>query len=152
MGLAETGQPFVVDTHHFRRGLRIVQPLARSKDAIEHFSLDAVAILVLDAKVRIGQSPDAFLAIVVEPGRRHAVGALYLTRDVLAHGGAHADLPAELRAPLTHPSRALLALIHLPHSVLHRRGPVGAPQNARHTDTVNVAHRRYTLADQIAHG
>ena len=52
------------------------EPPGRAEDAVEHLGLHAVAVLVLDAQIGIGEAADALLAVVVEPGLGHAVGAM----------------------------------------------------------------------------
>ena len=117
--LAEVGEPVVVDPDHLRRRLGIVHPRAGAEDAVEHLGLDAVAILVLEAQLRIAQAPDAALAVLVEAGGGHAVGAVDLAGHVLAAGRAHAVGQAEGPALLRHPHGALGPLGHVGHAVAH---------------------------------
>ena len=52
---AELGEPVVVDAQHLERRLGIVQPAARAQHAVQDLGLHAVAVLVLDAQLGIGE-------------------------------------------------------------------------------------------------
>ena len=73
MGIAEIGQPFVVDAGQFDGGFGVVQPLAGAQDAEQHLRLDSVPVLVLDPQVGIGQPADALLAVLIQSLGGHAV-------------------------------------------------------------------------------
>src|SRR5215831_192514 len=87
---AEISEPLVVDAHDFHGRLGIVHAARRSEDSIEHFTLHAVEILVLDPELGLGKTANAALAILVEAGRGHAVRSVDLARYVFASGRAHA--------------------------------------------------------------
>src|SRR5881396_2298943 len=89
MALAEPRQPLVVDADHLDGGLGVVDPRGGAQDPVEHLGLHAVAVLVLQAELRVAQTVDALLAVLVEPGGGHAVGTVDLARDILAAGRAH---------------------------------------------------------------
>ena len=73
---AELGQPRVVDAQHLVGGLAVVQLGRRGEDAVDHLGVDAVAIHLLDAQVRVARPADALLAVLVAgrspPSRRPA--------------------------------------------------------------------------------
>jgi hypothetical protein len=50
MRTAESAEPLIVDTQHLGRGFVIMEPHARPEDAVEHFRLNAVARLILEAQ------------------------------------------------------------------------------------------------------
>src|SRR5262249_55535389 len=103
---AEPGKPFVVDAHHLDGGLGIVEAARGAEHAVEDLGLYAVAVLVLDPQVGFGQAADAALAVLVEPHRRHAVGAVDPARHVLTPGRTHAVHHAQVRTGLRSPAPA----------------------------------------------
>src|SRR5439155_22907394 len=116
---AEVGEPLVVDPHDLDGGLGVVHAAGGAEDAVEHLGLHAVAVLVLDAQIGIAESPDALLAVRVEPGFGHAVGAVDAARDVFAARRAHAVDEAELSALFRDPAFALRSLLDVRHALAH---------------------------------
>jgi hypothetical protein len=139
MALAESGQPLVVNAGHLDGGFRIVDPGRGAQDAVQHFGLHAVAVLVLKAEIGIAQTVDTFLAVLVEPGGGHAVGAVNLAGDVLATGRAHAACQAEKAAVLAHPHLALRTVRHVGHAIFERGRRIGREQVGRELAEVDVA-------------
>ena len=84
MGGAEVGEPLVVDAHHLDGRLRIVHAAGGTEDAVEHFALHAVKVLIANAQLRLGEPANTLLAVLVEAGGGHAVGAMDATRHVLS--------------------------------------------------------------------
>src|SRR5262249_62035402 len=115
MGRAEVGQPFVIDPHDLDGGLGITEPPRDAEDAVEDLGLDAVAILVTQAEIRIGEAADAALAVLVQPGGGHAVRAMDAPGHVLASRRAHAAGQAEADALLRRPARALRTVDDVRH-------------------------------------
>ena len=122
MRVGELGEEVVVDPDHLDGGLGVGHARARAEDAVEHLGLHAVAVLVLQAELRIAQPPDPALAVLVEPRRGHAVRAVDLPGHVLAAGRPHAVGEAELPALLRDPHGALGALGDIGHAVAQRGG------------------------------
>ncbi len=139
MTLAEPRQPFVVDAYHLDGGLGVVEPGGGAQDPVQRLGLHAVAVLVLQAELRVAQTVDALLAILVEAGGGHAIGAMDLPRDVLATGRAHAAGQAEEAAVLAHPHLALRTVGNVGHAVLQRRRCIGRKQVGRQLAEVDVA-------------
>ena len=136
---AEVGEPLVVDAHHLRGRLGILKSIAGAENAVEHFRLHSVALLVLEAQVRVGEPAHAAAPVVVEPGGGHAVGAVDLSRHVLAAGRAHAVDQPELRALLRDPDRPLGPVGHIGHPVPHGRRRVRGEEIRRQPDQVEMA-------------
>src|SRR5215475_2838941 len=84
--VAEVGELRIVNAYQLDGGLSVVQPPGGAEDPVEHFSLDAVALLVLQPQLWISEPSDAALAVVVKTSGGHAVGAVDFARDVLASG------------------------------------------------------------------
>src|SRR5438874_116161 len=124
LGLAEVGQPLVVDAHDFRGRLGIVEPAGGAQHAVEHFGLHAVAILVLHPQLGVGEPADALLAVVVEPGGGHAIGAMDLARYVLATGRAHAVDAPEVGTRLRRPHRPPRPVDDVGHALAQGRRSV----------------------------
>ncbi len=139
MRAAELGEPLVVDAHQLRGGLRILQAIAGAEDAVEHFRLHAVALLVLEAQMRVGEPAHPAAPVVVEPGGRHAVGAVDLPRHVLAARRAHAVHQPELRALPRDPDRALGPVGDIGHALSHGRRRVRGEEIRRQPDQVEMA-------------
>ena len=139
VGVAEVGEPFIVDPHQFDGGLGVIQPPGGAEDPVEHLRLHAVALLILQAQLRVGEPPDAALAVLVETGRSHAVGALDFARDVFAPRRPHAVHEPEVRALLRHPYRSLGAVGDVRHAVLHRRRGARREEVGRQPAEIDVA-------------
>ena len=105
MRLGEIGEEVVVDANDLDGGLGVGHARAGSEDAVEHLGLHAVAVLILQAQLRIAQPPDPALAVLVEARRGHAVRAVNLPGHVLAARRSHAVGEAELAALLGDPHR-----------------------------------------------
>src|SRR5580704_18119794 len=90
MGIAEIGEPLVVDARHLAGGFVVVDPAGGAENAVQYLGLDAVAVLVFDPQFGVRHATDALLAVLVDPLRGHAVGAMDLARLVEAAGRAHA--------------------------------------------------------------
>jgi hypothetical protein len=73
---AEVLQPVVVDAQHLVRRILVVEPARRAQDAVDHLGIDAVAVEVLDAQVRVGDAADVLGAVLVEAGLGHHVDAM----------------------------------------------------------------------------
>ncbi len=56
----------------------VVEAAGGAQDAVDHLGVDAVAIEVLDAQMRIGDAADVLGAVVVEAGLGHDVDAAVL--------------------------------------------------------------------------
>src|SRR6266849_4748045 len=82
MVAAEIGEPVVVDAQHRAGGLVVVEAAGGAEDAVQDLGLDAVAILLLEPQIGVGEAADALLAVLVKPGRGHPVGAMDRPRDV----------------------------------------------------------------------
>src|SRR5260370_16152521 len=106
---------------------------------MQDLGLHAVAVLVLQPHLRLGQPPDALLAVVIEAGRGHAVGAMDDARHVFAPGRAHAVHQAELGAFGRYPFRSLGAVDHVRHALLERRRGVLGAEGRRQPDQVDMA-------------
>ena len=139
MGAAEARQPFVVDTQHFGGGLVVVDAHGGAEDAIEYFAVDAVALLILEAQVGVGEAADALAAVVVEPGRGHPIGAMDLAGNVLAARRAHAVHQAEVGPALGDPLLALGAVGDVRHPILQCGVRIGGEQIGREPDQINMA-------------
>src|SRR6185503_12121196 len=135
---AEPGQPLVVDANNVYGGLAVVQPAGRAEHAVEHLGLHAVAVLVLHAQVGVGQAADSALAVLVQPGRGHAVGAVDLAGYVLPSGRAHAVHQPEIGAALGHPLRAVGTGGDVRHALAHGRRGVFGEQLRRQPAEVHV--------------
>ena len=147
--LAEIMEPVVVDAQHLQRRLGIVQPAARAQHAVQDLGLHAVAVLVLQAHLGLGQAADALLAVVVEARGGHAVGAMDDARHVFAAGRAHAVHQTELGALGADPLGSLRALDDVGHAVLEgRRGILGEKVRGQ-PDQVDMA---VSGDDVILHG
>jgi hypothetical protein len=146
---AEFGEPRVVDAHDFDRGLGIVEPAGGAEDAIEHLGLHAVAILILHAEIGIGQTADAALAVLVEPRRRHAIGALDLAGHIQPPSRTHAVHVTEVGALLRRPHPAVGPVGHVRHALAQRGRGVGGKKIRRQPTQVNVTIRGDHL---VAHG
>src|SRR3989441_979463 len=134
------GQPLVVDPHGLDGGLRVAEPPGDAEDAVEDLGLNAVAILVAQAGIGMGEAPDAAFAVVVEPGGGHAVRAMDAPGHVLAARRAHAAGQAEVGALLRRPARALRAIDNVRHPVAPLGGGgVGDEQVGRQPAQVDVA-------------
>ena len=84
MRRAEPGEPLVVDAGDLDRGLAVGEPSRHAEDPVEHLGLHAVAVLVQDPQLGLGEAADSFLAVVVEPGGGHPVRAIDASGHVLA--------------------------------------------------------------------
>src|SRR5207247_10124712 len=121
-------------------GLGIAGPPGDAEEAVGDLGLNAVAILVAQAEIRIGEAPDAALAVVVEPRGGHAVRAMDAPGHVLAARRAHASGQAEVGSLLRRPARALRAIDHVRHPVAPLgRGGVGDEQVGRQPAEFDVA-------------
>ena len=140
-GLAEVVEPVVVDAQHHDRGFRVVQPAARPQHAVQNLGLYAVAVLVLEAMIDLGQAADALLAVVVQSGRGHAVGSMDDARHVFASRRAHAIHESELRALEARPFRSLGTIDDMGHALLHRSGRVAGEEIGRQPDQVDMSIR-----------
>jgi hypothetical protein len=125
MARAELREPLVVDPHDLDGRLRIIHAAGGAEDSVEHLGLDAVPVLVLQSQIGIGQATDALLAVVVEPGLGHAVGAMNAAGDVLASGRAHAVHEPQIGALLRNPHLALGPVDDVRHPVSHVGGGAG---------------------------
>jgi hypothetical protein len=139
VGGAEAGQPLVVDAHHLDGGFRILEAIAGAEDAVQHLGLNAVARLILQPQIGVGQTANPPAAVVVETGRRHAIGAVDLPRHVLAAGRAHPVHQPELAALLRHPDRALGSVGDERHAVTHGRGGIRGEEIGRQPRQIDVA-------------
>jgi hypothetical protein len=110
----------IVDAQHLSRGIVILQPHARAENAIEHFRLHAVALLILEAQLRIGQAPNSFAAVVIEPGRSHSVGSMDLAWNIWAACRTHPVHQSEFGPVLSDPLETLAPFHHLRHAILQR--------------------------------
>src|SRR5215470_7040268 len=110
--------------------------------------LHAVALLVLETELGIAQPVDALLAVFVEAGGGHAIGAVDLPRDVLSAGRAHAARQPEERPALAHPHLALGTVGDVGHPVPQRRRGVRREQVGRQLAEVDMTVRRNSL---VAH-
>ena len=72
---AELVHPRVVDAQHLVGRLAVVQLGCRRENAVDDLGVDAVAVHLLDAQVRITRPAHALLAVLVQTGRRHHVDA-----------------------------------------------------------------------------
>ena len=120
MGIAELGEPVVVDAQHLARGLVIVDPNRGAEDTVQHLGLNPVSVLVLDPQLGIGHAADALFAVVVDSFRRHPVRAMDLAGLIEPAARAHAVHQPERGAILGHPLLAARPVGHVGHAVLHR--------------------------------
>ena len=136
---AEIGQPIIVDAQHRTGRFVVVEAIGGAENAVENFRLDAVAILVLETEIRVGQTPDFLLFVIVKPGRSHAVGTVDLARLIFAAGRAHPGVEPERGAVLGDPFPAARPLGDIGHAVLDRGRRVGGEQIGRQPDQIDVA-------------
>ena len=139
MGIAEAGEPFVVDAQHLAGRFVVIDPAGGAEDAVQYLGLDPVAVLVLDPQFGIGHAADALLAVLVDPFRRHPVRAVDLARLVEAAGRAHAVHQPERGAFLGHPLLAPRPVGHVGHAVLHCGRGIGGEQIGRQPDQIDMA-------------
>src|SRR5262249_40354461 len=99
------------------RGLRVIQPSGRAQDSVQYFALHAIAVLVENSQLWLGEPADSALAIVVQPGGGHPVRAVDASWDVLAPCRAHAARPAEAGAFLGGPDRTLRSVVYVGHPI-----------------------------------
>ena len=78
---AELLEPIVVDAQHLVRRFAVVEARGGAEDAVHHLGIDAVALHVLDAQMRVGAAADILLAVLVHPGLGHLVDPVVLTGD-----------------------------------------------------------------------
>jgi hypothetical protein len=131
MGAAEICQPIVIYAQHLRGSFVVTESHTCAEDAIEDFSLNAVTILILQTQLRVGETSNALAAVVVQPGRCHAVGTMNLTRYIFAPGRSHAIGEAETRTILGNPMQTLPPLDHVRHPILKSGGCIGSEQVGR---------------------
>src|SRR2546425_1051991 len=81
----------------------------RREDAVDDLGIDAVAVHLLDAQVRVARPANALLTVLVQAGRRHLVDPQLLARHVLRAGRTDAARQAEGRAVVGRPIDARLA-------------------------------------------
>src|SRR5262249_17813712 len=101
--VAKVGEPFIVDPRQFDGGLSVIQAASGAQDSVEYLGLHAVAFLVLQAQLGVGEPSDASLAVLIQTGGGHAVGAVDFSGNVLAPGRPHAVQQPEVRAFLRYP-------------------------------------------------
>src|SRR6185503_14943548 len=104
---AKPGEPLVVDAGDLDRGLAVGEPSRHAEDPVEHLGLHAVAVLVHDPQLGLGEAADPFLAVVVEAGGGHAVGAIDASGHVLAPARSHATGETQVGALRRGPERSL---------------------------------------------
>ena len=97
VGLAEVGEPFVVDAHDLDRRLAVVQPVRGPEDAVEHLAPNPVEVLVPHPELGLGEAPDPLGAVLVEALGGHPVRAVDHARHVLAPRRPHAVHEPEVR-------------------------------------------------------
>src|SRR5262249_42544972 len=56
---AEASEPLVVDSDELNGGPSVIQPTGGAQDSVEYLGLHAVAFLVLQAQLRVGEPSDA---------------------------------------------------------------------------------------------
>src|SRR4030095_126405 len=122
---AEIGEPLVVDAQDFDRRLRIVHAAGGAEDTAEHLGLHAAPILILEPEIVVGDAPYPAFAVLVEAGRRHAIGAMDAPGDVLPACRGHAARQPETGALVRDPDRPLRAVLCVRHPLLERRGRAG---------------------------
>src|SRR5262249_49349495 len=90
-------------------------------------------------ELRISRPPDAFLAVLVEPGRGHDVDAIVRARDELLTGRAHAVHEPERLAVPAGPVWPVGAVGDEGHALLPRRRRVRGDGVGRDPGQVDVA-------------
>ena len=118
IGAAEVREPRVVDPQHLVGGLAVLQLCGGREDAVDHLGVDAVAIHLLDAQMRVARAANALLAVLVESGGRHHVDAQLLARHVLRARRAHPADQAERRAVAGDPARPVRTILDVGHPLL----------------------------------
>ena len=136
---AEIGEPVIVDAQHRAGRLIVVEPVGGAENPVKDFGLDAVAILILEPQVGVGQPADCSFSIGIKPGRGHAVGAVDLARLVLAPGRTHAVRQPERRAVLGNPFLAARAVGDIGHAVLQSGRRVRGEEVGRQPDQIDMA-------------
>jgi hypothetical protein len=141
----EVRHPRVVDADHLVRRLDVLQLRGGREDAVDDLGVDAVTLHFLDAQVRVAGPAHAFLAVLVEPRRRHHIDAQLLAPHPLGAGGADAARDAELHAVLRDPPPVAVGVRlsrHVRHPVLQVRRRFRREQIGRQPDEVEVTVRR----------
>ena len=139
---AEVAHPGVVDAQHLVGGLAVVQLGRGGQDAVDHLGVDAVAIHLLDAQMRVARPPDPLLAVLVQTGGRHHVDPELLAGDVLRARGAHAARQAEGGSVVGDPSPPVRPVGDVGHPILQRPGRLRHEQVRGQPDEVEVTVRR----------
>ena len=150
MGLAEVGEPFVVDPHDLDRGFRIVQPVRGPEDPVEHLAPDPVEVLVPHPELGLGEPADPLGSVLVEALGGHPVGAVDHARHVLAPRRPHGVREPEVGPAPRHPDVApLVVLVHVGHALLEMRRRLLGEELGREPDEIDVAVRRNDLASYV---
>jgi hypothetical protein len=87
---AEVHEPVVVDAEHLLRRIVVVEPGGGAEDAEDDLRLHAVELHVFQPQMRIGRTPDPFVAVRIEPDGGHLVDAVVLPGHELLARRAHA--------------------------------------------------------------
>ena len=152
IGVAEVGDPLVVDAEGGGLDLQVFDLQARAGEAVQHLRLDAVHVLVPDAQVRRRGVGAAF----VVAGLLHPVVAVAHAGLGRAEAHAHAAEDAQLLA-LAHPDlvvEAVLGLLggrvlHVGHEVPEVGGGCAGEHVAGQPAHVHVGVARY---EGVLHG
>src|SRR6266849_5832877 len=134
----ELVHPRVIDAQHLVGSLSIVQLRRRGENAVDDLGVDAVAVHLLDAQMRVPRAANAFLAVLVEAGGRHHVDPELLARHVLRPRRAHPARQAEGRSVVGDPSGPVRPIGHVGHAVLQRAGRLRYEQLGGQPDQVEV--------------
>src|SRR5580765_8837143 len=146
---AEAGHPRVVDAQHLVGRFDVLQLRGGRQDAVDDLGVDAVAVHLLDAQVRIPWPANALLAVLVETGRGHDVDPELLAGLVLGARGAHAARQTEDGAVVGDPARAIGPVGHVGHALLQLARRFRDEQVRRQPDEIEVTVRRDSV---VAHG
>ena len=111
----------------------------RAEDAVHHLRVDVVPLHVLDAQIGVGNAADVLLAVLVELGFRHQIGARVRARHVFRARGADAVFESEGGAVLARPIGSVRPVRDIGHAVLHRRRRLGHEKIGRHPAQIDVA-------------
>ena len=150
MGLAEVGEPFVVDAHDLDGRLAVVQPVRGPEDPVEHLAPHPVEVLVPHPKLGLGETADPLGAVFVEALGGHPVGAVDHPRHVFAPRRSHAVHEPEVGPAPRHPDvPPLVVLAHVGHAVLEVRGCSLGEEIGREPDEIDVAVRGDDFASNV---
>ena len=136
---AEILQPVIIDPEHLVRGLVVLHLGCGAEDAKDHLGVDAVAVHLLDAQMRVADALDVFLAVLEHAGLGHDVDALVLAGDQLGTAGADTVQQAEIGARFGDPMRSVGAVRDVRHAVRSSLEFLGGEKRGRHPGHIEMA-------------